>query len=190
VAIIYKTDIEMSNIGIYIHPYNGNIGIGTTNALSKLHIQGDLITTNTLILYLLATPIIHEWQYTGNVTPITKVTYNFGTNTYAKAVLADIYVGGSSISDHQSFTLGKNHSAVQNWTEGINVQPSTVFGNHQRQVITLMCSGQTDSFSSYYGVWYSSKSIPIENNGQLFFSCNGNSGSSGWIYVVTRGYYL
>jgi hypothetical protein len=176
--------------GIFVDPFTGNVGIGTSQPLNKLYVQGDLIISNALTLYLLATPLIHEWQYVGGVTSTVKITYNFGTAVYPKAVYADVYTGGSSSSDHQNIILGKNHSDAQNWTNGRNIQPSTAFGNQQRQVVTLTISGELDNFSSYYGVWHSSQIIPIESNGQLYFSNYGNSGSSGWIYVVTRGYYL
>jgi len=169
---------------------NGNIGIGTNRPLSNLHVNGNLIVANALTLYLLATPQINEWQYVGIVSPSVKITYAFATSTIVKAVLADVFIGGSSTNDHQNIVLGRSHSGIQNWVEGRNVRPGSVFGNHQRQVVTLTSYGEGDSFSSFYGIWQSSQTIPIETNGDMYFSNLGNSGSSGWIYVVTRGYYL
>lgn len=169
---------------------NGNVGINNSNPQAALHVGGNLVVANALTLYLLATPQINEWQYVGSVTPSVKITYAFGTSTTVKAVLADVFIGGSSVSDHQNIVLGRNHSGVTNWTDTRNVRPGSYFGNHQRQVVTLTSYGEVDSFSSNYGIWQSSQVIPIETNGDMYFSNIGNSGSTGWIYVVTRGYYL
>lgn len=168
---------------------NSRLGIGTTPIVT-LHVNGNLVVSNALTLYLLSTPVAHEWQYVGAVGPTLQVTFNFSTATPLKAVLADVFLGGSSISDHQNFKLGRYHSNGRNYTNR-DVAPSTVFQNAVGQFITLTLNGDSDGFSQYYGVWQSSQIIPVESNGAMYFSNNGgNSGSSGWIYMVTRGYYL
>jgi hypothetical protein len=185
---------KLSTIGTTVAPLTNNnskIGIGTTNPQATLHVNGSLVVENALTLYLLSTPQANEWQYVGSVGPQLQLSYNFNTPTPLKAILADVYLGGSSFSDHQNFRLGRNHLAGRDWTDTRNTQPGPYFTNAAGQFIRLTLNGEVDGFSQNYGEWHSSQIIPLDTNGALYFSNNGgNSASTGWIYVLARGYYL
>ena len=94
-------------------------------------------------------------------------------------------------ADHQNVVLGRNLSANQkNWVDTRGTQPSTQFGNMARQAVTLLYFGDSDGFSSNYGIWYSSQTIPLNAGGTFDFTNYGNNGSgnAGWVYMVVRGY--
>lgn len=76
------------------------------------------------------------------------------------------------------------------WVNTLGTQPSTSFGNLAKQAVLLNYPGQMDGYTSNYGIWYPSQSIPLNTNGTFDFATTGNSGSSGWIYLVIKSYSL
>jgi hypothetical protein len=107
----------------------------------------------------------------------------------ARYILADVFA--TAPNDQQNFLLGRGvTSSTQTWVNGPGTQPSTNFGNLAKQSVILNYPGQSDGYGSYYGIWFPSQAIPINANGTVDFATTGNSGSSGWIYMVIKSYSL
>ena len=143
------------------------------------------------ILYLLDTPIIDEWSWTGSTATTLRITYaSSELPANCKAVLAEVFMPKSNNVDHVGHSLGKNYSSSTVWTSGGNVQPSTRF-TLNRQTTFLDMRGDTDNFEYYYGKWFSSVIIPLDTGNTVYHIVAGeSSGTSSWVYVVTRGYYI
>ena len=142
------------------------------------------------MLYLLNTPLIKEWQWTGATNNTLRVTFS-GTELPAgcKAIYADVFMPQHSVDDHVGHSLGKNHGQVQTWTGGF-VQPSTQFGNLALQQCFLSMPGQNDNFKYYYGNWWNSLIIPLDTDNKLYHTVTGESvGTQGWIYMIVKGYF-
>jgi hypothetical protein len=157
--------------------------------------------SSSAILYLLDTPQINEWQWTGPISTATlRVTYS-NIPSGCKAVLADVFMSQTSREDHVGHMLGKSISPRATWayTESPTVsgrkgfvQPSTTMGDMAQQVIYLHMPGQGDAFEYYYGKWWPSQIIPLDTDNKMYHSVIGvtYSDTSAWVYIVTKGYYL
>ena len=142
------------------------------------------------MLYLLDTPLIKEWQWTGATNNTLRVTFS-GTElpTGCKAIYADVFMPQHSVDDHVGHCLGKNHGQLQTWTGGY-VQPSTQFGNLALQQCFLSMPGQNDNIQYYYGNWWNSLIIPLDTDNKLYHTVTGESvGTQGWIYMIVKGYF-
>ena len=142
------------------------------------------------ILYLLDTPIIDEWSWTGPTANTLRITYaSTELPANCKAVLAEVFMPKSNNVDHVGHSLGKNYSSATVWTGG-NQQPSTRF-TLNRQTTFLDMRGDSDNFEYFYGKWFSSVIIPLDTGNTVYHIVAGeSSGTSSWVYVVTRGYYI
>ena len=108
----------------------------------------------------------------------------------ARYILADVFAAATT-SDQQNFWLGRGVSETpQTWNGSQGGQPSLSFGDLRKQAVLLNYPGQTDGYTSAYGIWYPSQAIPINANGTFDFAATGNSGSSGWIYMIIKSYSL
>ena len=184
---------------------SGNVGIGTTTSpATTLDVNGTIRTagnqgTNALILYFLSTPFTQQVSYVNTVD--TSLTFSA---TYipaaARAVMADVFwspglVGGTTV-DHQIMNLGSVSNGVQRtWTDGgWGSNPSSYLGTMNNQIVRLLSDGENGGGTAYFiglrGIWFASKTIPIAANGVMYYSNYGNSGSSGYLYFVVKGYYM
>ena len=143
------------------------------------------------MLYLLDTPLIKEWQWTGSTNNTLRVTFSDSElPTNCKAIYADVFMPQHSISDHVGHALGKNHGEQTMWTGGRNARPSTAFGNMALQQCFLSMPGQSDNFEYYYGNWWNSCIIPLDTQNRLYHTVSGeSSGTQSWIYMVVKGYF-
>jgi len=108
----------------------------------------------------------------------------------ARYIFCDIFVT-ASFSDHQNFMFSRSSMGQQkNWVDSRGQNPAGQFGNLTSVESTIITYyGEADSFSSNYGIWYPSQFLPT--SGRLVFINNyGNSGSSGYIYIIVKGYSL
>ena len=180
------------------------VGIGTTSPTTTLDVNGTIRTagnqgTNALILYFLSTPFTQQVSYTNYVD--TSLTFSA---TYipaaARAVMADVFwspglVNGTTV-DHQIMNLGSVSNGVQRtWTDaGWGSNPSSWLGTMNNQIVRLLSDGENGGGTAYFiglrGIWFASKTIPIAANGVMYYSNYGNSGSSGYLYFVVKGYYM
>lgn len=137
---------------------------------------------------LFSSPVISEFSFSSTVN--TSYTLNSSVPASARYVFANVFVTASS-SDHQNFVLSSTQwGNAQGWVNTRGTQPSTNFGTlTQKDHVTLTYFGETDGFSSNYGIWYNSLSVPVTGR-TVWVNNYGNSGSSGWIYFVIRGYSL
>ena len=133
------------------------------------------------------TSYITQIFFSGPYNSSFTVTTNVPTN--ARYILADVFAT-ASFSDHQNFEFGNASIAnAQNWVNTRGQQPSTVFGNLQRNTTIVTYTGEADGFTPNYGTWYPSITIP--SSGRTVFMNNfGNSGSSGWVYLRVKAYSL
>lgn len=132
------------------------------------------------------TPLTKEIGFTGAV--LTSGITVSGVPATARYLLADVFVTVAS-SDHQNVVIGRGLASSQkNWVGTRGSQPSAEFGNMARKAVTLTYYGEVDGFTSNYGIWYSSQSIPLNNGGTFDLTNYGNNGTAGWVYMVIRGY--
>ena len=138
----------------------------------------------------LTTPVYTEFSWTGSQS--FAVSLNAAVPTTARAILCDIFVTASS-NDHQNICLSRTAAEyTKNWVDPRGLQPSTQFGANPpstNHTVRLTYYGETDGFTSNYGIWYSSQYVPCASR-QTYFGNYGNSGSNGWVYIVIRGYTL
>ena len=185
-------------LAFYTSPGGGSGGDNLTFRMSIDHIGGVNIPGPTTgaahgsasMLYLLNTPLIKEWQWTGQTNNTLRVTFSASElPAGCKAVYADVFMPKHSVDDHVGHSLGKNHGQVQTWTGGY-VQPSTQFGNLALQQCFLSMPGQNDNFQYYYGNWWNSLIIPLDTDNKLYHTVTGESvGTQGWIYMIVKGYF-
>ena len=143
------------------------------------------------MLYLLDTPVIKEWQWTGSTNNTLRVTFSASElPTGCKAIYADVFMPQHSLNDHVGHALGKNHGQQTMWTGARNQQPSTAFGNLALQQCFLSMPGQSDGFEFFYGNWWNSCIIPLDTGNKLYHTVSGESGGTqSWIYMVVKGYF-
>lgn len=153
----------------------------------ELDSSGNLKTPGVNWIFF-STPVISEFSFTSAVN--TSWTLNASVPTNARYILANVFITAST-SDHQNFALSSSQwASVQSWVNTRGQQPSTLFGSlTQKDHVTLTYFGETDGFSSNYGIWYNSQTIPVSGR-TVWVNNNGNSGSNGWVYFVIRGYSL
>jgi hypothetical protein len=179
---------------------NGNVGIGTQSPDYNLEVNGSFSASgpttganhgSSSTLYLLDTPIIKEWQWTGATNNTLRVTFTTSElPTNCKAIYADVFMPTSSNDDHVGHALGKNVTQKTMWTGSRNRQPSLDFGNLAQQQIFLSMPGQNDGFEYYFGNWWNSCIVPLGTTNKLYHTVSGEStGTEGWIYMVIKGYF-
>ena len=137
----------------------------------------------------LSSPGVTEWSFSGLVVSQT-ITLNPSTiPAAARYVLGDVFVT-ASFSDHQNVVLGRDPITNQkNWVDTRGQQPSGQFGNLARHAVMFTYPGEVDGYSPNYGTWWSSQYIPTTGR-TIYFGNFGNSGSTGWIYVLAKAYSL
>jgi hypothetical protein len=155
--------------------------------LSGATFTGDIISPG-INWILFSNPVVSQFSFSGAAN--TSLTLSTSIPTNARYILANIFVT-ASISDHQNFVLSATQwSNVQNWVNTRGTQPTLNFGTlTAKDHVTLTYYGETDGFSSNYGIWYNSQTVPASGR-TVWMNNYGNSGSSGWIYFLVRGYSL
>ena len=210
-AFFNISDSAGSNGGSYTFVLRGLGSTGTAQVdLAQINLQATTTymsgtirtsgqTTNALILYFLSTCFTQQVSYVNTVD--TSLTFS---STYipaaARAVLADVFwspgLVGGTIVDHQIMNLGSVSNGVQRtWADGgWGSNPTSWLGTMSNQIVRLLSDGENGGGTSYYiglrGIWYPSLTIPVAANGVCYYSNYGNSGSSGYLYFVVKGYYM
>jgi hypothetical protein len=167
---------------------------GDTSITGELSVSGPTTGPNhgsASMLYLLNSPYIKEWQWTGGISSVLRVTFTTSElPTNCKAIYADVFMSQHSANDHVGHALGKNVGQMTMWTAGRNVRPSSQFGNLTAQQCFLSMPGQTDGFEYYFGNWWNSCIIPLDTQNKLYHTVSGEGGSTqSWIYMVIKGYF-
>ena len=186
-------------LAFYTSPGAGSGGDDLTlrmsiDSIGAVNIPGPTTGANhgsASMLYLLDTPLIKEWQWTGSTNNTLRVTFSASElPTNCKAIYADVFMPQHSADDHTGHALGKNHGQQTMWTGGRNVRPSTAFGNLALQQCFLTMPGQSDTFEYFYGNWWNSCIIPLDTQNRLYHTVSGeSSGTQSWIYIVVKGYF-
>ena len=109
-----------------------------------------------------------------------------GDATYA---LADIFITVGA-EDHIVFNFAAD--AVPSGEEYLSrgQDPNSIFKafGSKHNHLSFNYAGQSDGYSPYYGMWYSSQHLPIKN-GKTNFRTNGaSSTSAGYVWVRVRAY--
>eukprot|EP01116_Phalansterium_solitarium_P000432 TRINITY_DN10281_c0_g2_i6.p1 TRINITY_DN10281_c0_g2~~TRINITY_DN10281_c0_g2_i6.p1 ORF type:complete len:419 (+),score=39.79 TRINITY_DN10281_c0_g2_i6:37-1293(+) len=110
------------------------------------------------------------------------------------ALLADVFIttNGPTYNNMSNFVFGSDCLGnVRNWvTRGNN--PRTDFSpSFARQCAVCDYTGGLDAYTSYFGVWCSSQTIPQRPDGRFDMSIVGPSPAlSGYVYFVVRGQYV
>lgn len=136
----------------------------------------------------LATPQTLEFGFAPTALHSTQALSGLPAGT--RYILADVFAA-ANMSDQQNFWIGRGVSETpQTWNGAQGGQPSMYFGDLRKQAVMLNYPGGSDGYTSTYGIWYASQGIPVNANGTFDFASTGNSGSSGWIYLIIKGYSL
>ena len=176
-------------ISTYWTEIKANSALGTTLD-DRLTVAESKITTiqSGISVVLFSNPVVSEFSFTGVVN--TSRTLNSSVPTNARYIFANVFITASS-SDHQNFNLSATQwSDAKNWVNNKGEQPSAQFGNlTQKDHVSLTYFGETDGFTSNFGIWYNNLHIPVSGR-TIWINNYGNSGSNSWMYFVIRGYAL
>jgi hypothetical protein len=153
----------------------------------NINTNGELrIKNNQVINWIEVTPTYTEWDFEGSTTKTLSLNPS-SIPDGARYVLADVFATVAT-TDHQNFMLGRNVDHVTTWVIPRGTRPTSYFSMAElRHAVILTYSGDNEGFSPYYGQWYSSQVIPTQGR-TISFANPGNSGSSGWIYMIVRAY--
>ena len=175
---------------MFLNPANGNIGVGTQTPARALDVSGAVAVNSqtTMNFVEIPTPIILNVAYTNTVNSLQALPTGIPSNAYS--LLADVYYS-ASFSDHQPFVFTPTSQNLKGWVDSARgAQPSTNFSNWAGyRTSVCLYNGENDGFSSYYGLWKPNVMIPVSSSG-FYINNYGNSGSSGYVYFVIKGYSL
>ena len=149
---------------------------------------------SNIITWVEVTPYFVEWSFSSAVVS-QEINLTTAIPTTARYILADVFVTaslvpGQTYGDHQNVVLSRVALTNQrNWVDSRGTQPSSVFGSILRQSVILTHSGELDGYTENYGIWYPSQNIPVDGR-TMYFGNFGNSGSTGWVYVVIKAYSI
>jgi hypothetical protein len=168
----------------------GNVGIGITNPGAKLDVAGAISSSGNKII---------------NIIPITQVTLEFQkpttqdwtVKTYtlpatiptdARYILVDVY-SNYSVSDHHINVFGRTTTQTgQNWCNTRANNPASEFGTIALHTSFTYNPGNSDGYSSWFGLWDSGFLIPV-NGRTIYYQADGiDNATTGWIYMVIKGY--
>jgi hypothetical protein len=190
----YVYDASAQSWRVYGSDTGINSALDTINSTltTKANLSGATFTGNIVSpgvnWILFSTPVISEFSFTSTVN--VSWTLNSSVPTNARYVLANVFATASS-SDHQNFILSATQfTNAQSWVDTRGQQPSTRFGSlTQKEHVTLTYYGEADGYTSNYGIWYNSQTIPVSGR-TVWMNNFGNSGTNGWLYFLIRGYSL
>lgn len=168
---------------------SGNVGIGTTSPQAKLDVAGVVAVNGnpTIQWQEFATPLIHEFSLSNSTAGNQLV---LGVPANSRYLLVDVFVT-SSVPDHFNLLIGRGSANATTWVNTPGTRPSTVFGAMARHTIKLNYTGDSDNYSSNYGTWYSSQTLPLNSNTSFDFAATGHNGvATVWVYMVVRAYSL
>jgi len=127
------------------------------------------------------------WQgYTNTSMTLNPTSISAG----ARYIFCDVFIT-ASFSDHQNFWFTRAQtSATKNWVDSRGNNPAGEFGNLVgTESVLVTYHGESDGYSPNYGIWYPSLLLP--SSGRVIWVNNyGNSGSSGYIYIIAKGYSI
>jgi len=192
-----------SGIVIIAYSYTAST-INISPSLDTLIISGNVMVTGSIqtanqsssamIFYLLSSVFTQKLTFSGNTDTTTTLPSSSIPST-ARAIWADVFVT-SSLQDHQIYWFGAvSNGGATCWTDGgWGANPQTYLGNMNNQITRMYVEGDQGIAAAYCqglrGVWYSSQIIPIAANGVMYYGNSGNSGSSGYMWLMVKGYFM
>ena len=174
---------------MFTNPANGNIGVGVNVPAAKLDVSGAISSSGSKTINIIPiTQVTLEFQKPTTVDWTVK-TYTLPSAIPAgtRYILADVY-SNYTASDHYVNVFGNTTTQTgQIWVDTRANNPSSSFGTVALQTAFIYNPGDSDNYSSWFGLWDTSVLIPV--NGQtIYYQANGCSGTTGWIYMVIKGY--
>ena len=129
-----------------------------------------------------------EWKFTN--TQYGSQTMPSTVPEHAEYALCDFFLS-SNKDDHQNFVFSDVQvGAEKNWvnSRGDNPEGQINAKTQTRQEVTITYNGESDGFTQYYGIWWSSQLVPIKSR-KFFWGNYGNSNSEGYVFMRVRGFY-
>lgn len=175
---------------MFTNTNGGNVGVGVTTPSSKLDVAGALSASGSNVINIIPiTQVILEFQ--------KPLTQDWTVKTYtlpatvpvgARYILADVY-SNYSITDHHVNVFGRTTTQTgQNWCNTRANNPASEFGTIALQTSFTYNPGNSDGYSSWFGLWDTGFLIPV-NSQTIYYQANGiDPSTTGWIYMVIKGY--
>jgi hypothetical protein len=170
------------------------LGNTTISGLTSGGLPNGTVTINNIksgaggiiALRELTSPIVIEFSHAGSFSSDITIS---GLPANTRYILSDVFTTANT-SDHQNWVMGENRSSYKNWVDVRGSRPGGEFGVNTEHTNTMTYQGESDGFTPNYGIWFPSQIIKMKNSTTLAINNYGNSGSSGWVYMIIKGYSL
>ena len=157
---------------------------GTLNATGQ-YSQGG----SAMISIVQVTPSVTNFAWS-SYTNTSVILNPSGISASARYIFCDVFMT-ASFSDHQNFVFSRAQtSAVKTWVDSRGQDPTGHFGNLVATEVALITyHGESDGYTPNYGIWYPNMLLPSSGR-TVWVNNHGNSGSSGYLYFVVKGYSI